>query len=293
MSKEQPIVLCNRSLNRALLARQMLLDRVRLPALEAIERLAGMQAQSTDAPYFGLWARLDQFQPTELSRLLLERKAVRIAMMRSTLHLVSAQDCLNMRSSLEPVFAQSLKGSFGKRLEGVNLYQLEQAARDLLADEALSHNELGKRLQTKWPKQAPEALAAAARNNVPLVQLPPRGLWNRSGQARHASADVWLGQPLAEPSEEKLQALLLRYLSAFGPASVKDMQIWSGLTKLSEVVKLLSDQLISFQNEKGELLYDLPDAPPSFGGYSSWDSLPWRIRQYTALSCQSEPHSSR
>lgn len=252
-------VLGTRALNRALLARQMLLKRAELSALEAIQRLGGLQAQAPLAPYFSLWTRLEGFQPDELSDLIQERKVVRIALMRSTLHLVSAQDCLDFRPLLQSVHDRGLQGSFGKALADIHLEELSLLGRELVEAEPLTFNQLGKRLQAAWPDHDPAALSAAVRTRVPLVQLPPRGLWGQSGQATHTSAESWLGQPLtAGPSLDKM---ILRYLAAFGPASVKDIQVWSGLTRLNEGIERLRPELVTFRDEHGSELFDLQGAP--------------------------------
>ncbi|UKS25767.1 winged helix DNA-binding domain-containing protein [Paenibacillus sp. HWE-109] len=94
---------------------------------------------------------------------------------------------------------------------------------------------------------------------LPLVQVPPRGIWGSSGQAAHTTAEAWLGRPLAEGPD--LAAMLLRYLAAFGPASVKDMQVWCGLTRLREIIEQLRPNLLTFRDEQGQELFDLPDAP--------------------------------
>ncbi|MNV00969.1 hypothetical protein D3C71_911540 [compost metagenome] len=256
--KEVP-VLSPRALNRALLARQMLLHRVELPSLEIIERLAGLQAQSPSAPYFALWARLEGFNPEELSHLLQEKKAVRIALMRSTIHLVSAEDCLSFRPVLQSVLDRSLQGAFGKALAGLNLNELTSRGRALVDEAPLTSQQLGQSLQVIYPEYEPSALAAAIRNSVPLVQLPPRGLWGKSGLAVHTTVENWLGQPLSLASSA--DQMVLRYLAAFGPASVKDIQVWSGLTRLSEALERLRPQLNTFRDEHGAELFDLPDAP--------------------------------
>jgi hypothetical protein len=252
-------VLGLRALNRALLARQMLLSRVKLPALDAIEQLVGLQAQVPNAPYFDLWTRIEGFRQEELSELIQDRKAVRIALMRSTIHLVSARDCLNLRPCLQSVHDRSLNGAFGKRLAGLDTKALATSGRALVETKPLTFSELGKRLNEQWPDLDPTALAAAVRTLVPLVQLPPRGLWGEHGQAIHTSAEAWLGQPLStQPATEKM---ILRYLTAFGPATTKDIQVWSGLTRLRETIERLRPQLVTFRDEQGNELFDLPDAP--------------------------------
>src|SRR5690606_1732140 len=137
--------------------------------------------------------------------------------------------------------------------------RLTAAARELVEAQPRTFKELGTLLQAQWPDRDPAALAAAVRTWVPLVQTPPRGVWGKSGQAKHTSIEAWLGAPLAD--EGTLEQMVLRYLAAFGPASVKDVQVWSGLTRLAAVVDRLRPQLRSFQDETGRELFDLPDAP--------------------------------
>lgn len=252
-------VLGKRALNRALLARQMLLKRINLPALDAIERLVGLQAQAPNPPYFALWARLEGFRQEELSNLIKERKAVRIALMRSTIHLVSASDCLELRPLVQTVLDRGLKGNFGKHLAGLDEKVLAAAGRTLVEIKPMTFSELGKRLNERWPDRDPDALAAAIRTFVPLVQVPPRGLWGESGQATHTSAEIWLGSSLS--NEPELEKMVQRYLLAFGPASVKDMQAWSGQTKLRDVIEKLRPTLIKFYDEQGNELFDLQEAP--------------------------------
>jgi hypothetical protein len=194
-----------------------------------------------------------------LSRLIQDRKAVRIALMRSTIHLVSARDCLNLRPSVQSVHERSLKGAFGKHLDGVDAKSLAAAGRSLVEAQPLTFSELGKLLSQQWPDRDPAALAAAVRTLVPLVQIPPRGLWGESGQATHTSAEVWLGHPLS--SQPAVQAMILRYLAAYGPATVQDIQTWSGLTRLREAVESLRSRLVTFRGEQGHELVDLPEAP--------------------------------
>ncbi|OPH53341.1 hypothetical protein BC351_05550 [Paenibacillus ferrarius] len=248
-----------RALNRALLARQLLLSRSDLSVREAVRHLVGLQAQAPNPPYVALWARLRQFRHEELSAHLMERSMVRIALMRSTLHLITADDCVTLRPLLQSVQERGLKGSFGKKLAGLDLDALAAAGRALLEAQPLTFSELGKRLQALWPHGDATALSQAVRCRLPLVQVPPRGIWGVSGQAAHTTAEAWLDRPLAEDPD--LEAMLLRYLAAFGPASVKDMQVWSGLTRLREVVERLRPSLLAFRDEQGNELFDLPGAP--------------------------------
>src|SRR5215212_5190833 len=254
-------ILSPRTLNRATLGRQMLLRRQKLSALQVIENLVGMQAQAPDPPYVGLWTRLEGFHPDQLARLILERRAVRIALMRNTVHLVSARDCLKLRPLVQPVLDRGLHANRAHRagIEGVDIEALVAAGRALLEERPRTARELGTLLQERWPERDAASLARAIRHLVPLVQVPPRGLWGRSGPAAHTTAEAWLGRPLDPDSS--LEEMVERYLGAFGPATVKDVQTWSGLTRLGEVVERLRPRLSTFRDEHGRELFDLPDAP--------------------------------
>jgi hypothetical protein len=247
-----------RSLNRATLARQLLLARADLGVRQAVEHLVGLQAQAPFPPYTGLWSRLAGFDPHELGGLLLDRTVVRVALMRGTVHLVSADDCVALR----PLFAERLerwlRSSWGKPLAGLDTAEVGAVARRLVEEEPRTTAELGRLLAERWPDRDPQALANAARTALALVQLPPRAVWGRAGQTVVTTAECWLGRPLGGTS---LDAVVLRYLAAFGPASVADVQKWSGLTRLREVVDRLRPRLVVVRGEDGTELYDLPDAP--------------------------------
>jgi hypothetical protein len=277
MAPEQ--VLSLRAVNRALLARQLLLDRPRLPAagpgrtaqvVQTIEHLVGLQAQAPFPPYYGLHSRLDGFLPEDLAALITDRSVVRIALMRGTIHLVSARDCLPLRQLVQPVIERGMRGAFGKQLAGVDPGELAAAGRCLVEAEPMSFSQLGHLLAAQWPGHPPAALAQGVRAYVPLVQVPPRAVWGRAGQSLHTSAEHWLGQrrpaghsaspaPAAGPAE--LARLVTRYLGAFGPATVRDVQAWSGLTGLKAVLERLRPSLVSFRGERGAELFDLPAAP--------------------------------
>ncbi|MDR0269747.1 winged helix DNA-binding domain-containing protein [Paenibacillus sp.] len=257
--KESAKVLDSRALNRATLARQMLLCRVELPILDVVEKLIGLQAQAPNAPYFALWSRMENFQQEQLSQLIRDRKVVRMALMRSTLHLVSAPDALQLRPWLQRVMERSLKGSYGKQLKDVDLGHLVAYGRKLVEDNPMTFSELGQHLLEHWPDLPSKAATAAVRNLVPLVQIPPRGIWGEGGQATHTSLEAWFGQSLCPRPDAEI--LIRRYLAAFGPATVKDIQVWSGLTGLNKTIESLRPELVTFRDEQEAELFDLPDAP--------------------------------
>ncbi len=254
-------VLTRRALNRALLARQGLLERWTGGTDEAIERLVGLQAQAPNAPYIGLWSRLEGFQTDDLADRLRSRAVVRIALMRSTVHLVTARDCLALRPVVAPVLERQLWGGspWGKRLEGIDAEALVRAGREILDAQPLSGPELGRRLHERFPAYDGESMANALRNLVPLVQLPPRGIWRAGGIPTLATAEQWIGAPLNDDTTP--DRMVLRYLGAFGPASAADVQTWCGLTRLGEVFERLRQGLLCFRDEQGRELFDLPNAP--------------------------------
>ncbi len=249
-------VLSRRTLNRTLLARQLLLGRVRRPASDVIEHLVGMQAQEPPDPYVGLWTRIDGFDPLELSGLIEARQAVRMGHLRGTLHLVSARDALEQYPIIADVMARSWKSSpFAKQLVGVDLEAVLARARELLEARPMTPSELGAALSPGWPDRDSPSLAYAARFLLPLVQIPPRGLWGRTGRPTNTTAEAWLGAPMvATPS---IDDLVLRYLAVFGPATVSDIRIWSWLTGLREVVDRLRPRLRMFRDESGRELFDI------------------------------------
>jgi hypothetical protein len=249
-----------RTRNRALLARQLLLERVARPAVAVVEHLVGMQAQTPRSPYTALWSRIRNFDPWSLSTAIESRELVRMALMRSTIHLVSAADAMLLRPLALPVLRRELTSpTFRAPLAGVDLDELAVVARRLLDEQPRSPARLGTALAERWPDVAPRALAHAARTVLPLVQVPPRGLWDRSGVTTLACADTWLGRPVR--TDATWDEVALRFLAAFGPASAADLVAWCKVPGQADVLARLRPGLTVLRDERGRELFDLPDAP--------------------------------
>lgn len=254
-------VLDRRALNRATLARQWLLQRHQTGALEAVEHLVGMQSQAPLPPYYGLWTRLEGFHPDHLATLLTDRRAVRMTLMRGTVHLVSARDCRTLRPLLQPGLERHVAGAHEHTagLAGVDPAEIVRAGRAMLAERPLTKAQTRERFAELWPERDPAALAWALPQLLPVVQVPPRGIWGKSGRPACAVAEDWVGAPLDHAPDP--ETVFLRYLAAFGPASVADAQKWSGLSGLGAVAERLRPRLLALRDEHGRRLYDLPDAP--------------------------------
>jgi hypothetical protein len=253
-----PTVLTNAELNRATLARQLLLERSAVGVPAAIEQLAGMQAQEPKHPFIGLWTRLEGFEEDALRRALHEREVVRATLMRSTLHLFSAADYAALRMSMQPPMSVA-KRVLGPRSADLDVDKVLPAANRLLKGTALAFDEIRARLQEQFPDVNDRALGYAVRTLLPLVMVPSGGArWGFDRVACFAPAGEWLSEPL---SDDGAQALVQRYLGAFGPATAKDLQVWSGAGGAKEVLDGMRDELIVFADERGRELFDLADAP--------------------------------
>ena len=242
-------VLTRRALNRALLARQYLLASADVPAQIAIEHLVGLQSQAPNPPYIGLWTRVAGFEFDELAQLIRDRKVARLALMRGTIHLVTAADAHRIRPLVQPVLDRGFRSSsYARAVRGLDVAGVAAAGQAAVERTPLSFTELGEVLRQAWPDRDATALAQVVRAYVALIQVPPRGIWGEVGQARHTSILAWLGQP-PDSSLSTVDDLVMRYLGAFGPASTADIQTWSGLTRLGEVVERLRPRLATFRDE--------------------------------------------
>jgi hypothetical protein len=258
--------LTTRALGRAALARQFLLERADVPALDAVAHLCGLQAQEPQEPFTGLWSRLRAFDPAELSSLLAERRVVRTHLMRRTVHLVTAEDALAWRSRHDAMLRQRVLGVYRRDLDGIDLDELAAAGREVLADgEPRSMAEIGRRLAVRWPDAGPRPLGEAVVALVPMVQIPPRGLWRVSAGVRNVRMTSWLGREIdlsaTDDADPVGAALVRRYLAAYGPAASADLRAWCGLAGLPRAVAAVRDELLAFRDERGRELLDLPHAP--------------------------------
>ncbi|HVX46353.1 MAG TPA: winged helix DNA-binding domain-containing protein [Mycobacteriales bacterium] len=243
-------VLRRRELGRATLARQLLLDRAGCSPLSAIRSLAGLNAQLVPTAYLSLAARLSSFETGQLVDLLRGKQIARANLMRGTIHLLDTEDYVRWRPALQPVLERVFRGFNAKTWREVDPDRVRFEAEQLLRTVAPDRGDLRRELGS-------DAAMFFARVALPLVQIPPAGEWGTRSVPRYAWAETWFEREL--PAEGELEDLIRRYLSAFGPASVADIQYWSGFTGLSPVCKQLG--LAVFEDENGKQLYDVPDAP--------------------------------
>jgi hypothetical protein len=247
-------VLTQRELNRALLARQLLLERGRLSIPRALERVAGLQTQYAPSGYVGLWSRLADFERESLTRALERRSVVQATLMRMTIHLVSKRDFPLLSAAV-----REARREWWCRFhrDPGDLRRVESAARRM------------RQLLADGPRRRDELVAALEGDStawngvglwVDLVRAPPSGTWKRRRADLFALADDWLGPSDASP-EEGTEHLVRRYLGGFGPARPNDIADWAGL-KVTELKPVLARlELRRFRDEAGKELVDLPRAP--------------------------------
>jgi hypothetical protein len=251
-------VLSRRVLNRTLLARQHLLERSAMPPLAMVEHLVGLQAQEPLPPYLSLWSRLTDPDPAAVSAALEERTAVRLVLMRGTLHLVTADDALRLRPLVQPLLDRSRRQQSARPAADVDSSALAAATRAELVAGPVELSALGDLLTVTFPDVPAAALAQAARLTVPLVQCPPRGTWGGSGRVMHQTLEAWLERDLEAPDPAWV---VRRYLRAFGPASAADLTTWSGVADLRRALGDLADELRRDRDEDGRELVDLEELP--------------------------------
>ncbi len=257
MKSDRPLTL--RELNRATLARQWLLDRKVRQPFAAIRSLVAVQGQVSNAPYVGLWSRLRNFKRDDLTALIEGRRVVRAPSFRGTLQLQAGEDYLLFQPLVRRALARNLH-LFAKRSKG---FDWERVAASLLAhllERPRTGVELRAKMEELFSGFGKPNILDSVRMELGLLQIPPAGVWGFTGRPTYVEASAWLGETFVA-SHEGLKQLVLRYLAAFGPASVQDIQSWSGLTRLDSTVEALRSSLRTFRDEEGRELFDLSDAP--------------------------------
>lgn len=252
-------VLSQRELNRALLARQLLLERHAMPATTAIERVAGLQSQAAAPPFIGLWIRLEDFDEAELQGLIDSHKVVRATMMRHTIHFVTAADYVWLRPTIQPALDRSYAGVTGKRLAGFDVQPFLEAAAKAFAEGPRTFAEIQALIEQLDPDCDVRAVSYAVRTFLRLNGVPNRSRWRFGGRAPFALAEEWLGRPILEQADPR--EMVRRYLAAFGPATPADATVWAGVGAMRAVFEDLRPELRTFRNEAGQELFDVPGGP--------------------------------
>jgi hypothetical protein len=254
---DRPLTL--RDLNRATLARQMLLEREAISVPAAIERLVGLQAQLAISPYIGLWTRLQHFQREHLAHLIDNHTVIKATLMRSTLHLFTADDYLRFRATLQRVMTEAAESISRQRGQDFDVEQVLKTAREFIAEKPRSFAEISAVLSALLPDADVGAMRYTTRTHLPLIQVPNNSTWSYPGNPKFTLAESWINQPI--PDDDHFRELVFRYLAAFGPATVTDIQTWSGLSKLKDAVEALKPELVVYRDERKRELLDLPDMP--------------------------------
>jgi hypothetical protein len=251
-------VLTYRQLNRATLARQFLLARdaeIGIPG--AIAHLLGSQGQQSHDPYIGLWSRLAGFRHEDLTALIVGRTLARATTMRGTLHLHTADDLIGIRAIVQPELTKVWNGNFKRRFGSEDKEKALRAGRNLLDTKPMTAGQLNKAMHPKFPTAELLALSTLLQLHETLVQIPPTRIWGNSAAPLLTPVENWLPPPYERPISR--EELVLRYLRSYGPASVADMTTWGRITALGKTFEALRDRLVTFRDETGKVLFDLPD----------------------------------
>jgi hypothetical protein len=251
--------LSRRALNRATLARQLLLERAAVSVPDAVSQVGGLQAQVVSPPYIGLWTRLIDFRREDLTEQILQKQVVRATYLRSTLHLITAEDYCRLRPILQPALVRALNGFHGLRIQGLDTGATIAAARAYLEKEPRTFAQIKTLLLQRDATRDGDAMCYVVRTHLPLVQIPTGGTWGYPGNPSYALAESYLGRPIA--SDTGPRDLIRRYLAAFGPANGKDIQVWAGMTGLRETLTAMRDELVVYRDDQGKELFDLPEMP--------------------------------
>lgn len=261
-----------RELNRAVLARQLLLARSPTSVPETLERMGGLQAQYVPSMYIGLWSRMDGFQRDDLTRALVRKEVVQGTLLRSTIHLVSAADYWP--------FALAVRHARRKSWLRATRNAVSAAAYEDAADRLRGRLQDGPIRRTELEQLVGREMTFGVGLWIDLVRAPPSGTWERRRADLFDSAENWLGPP--DPSltiDAATERVVRRYLGGFGPSTPDELADWAGLS-LADVSPVLARlELRRFQAENGQELADLPDAPRPNGGiaapprfFGTWDA---------------------
>ncbi|WP_243719727.1 winged helix DNA-binding domain-containing protein [Actinomadura sp. KC06] len=223
---------------------------------DAVSLLVAIQAQENNVPYYSLWTRLAGFQQQELTDLMNDRSVVRGSILRGTQHMSLAEDYRWLRPLVQECLTRGRQAAFGRVSKGWDLDELAIEARKLLDGQVLTRPQLARALAELWPDRDVQALGWSAQAVLSVVHPPPSGTWNVGGATPFALAEEWIGKPLYETGPARL---IRRYLAAFGPASVKDFQMWSGLRRMDAAFEELRPELRVYKDDNGVELFDLPD----------------------------------
>ncbi|MEU0556882.1 winged helix DNA-binding domain-containing protein [Dactylosporangium sp. NPDC006015] len=249
--------LSRRALNRALLQRQFLLERTDQAPLDVIRHLVALQAQEPNWPYVGLWSRIRGFTHTDLTGLLLDRHVVRSSLLRSTQHLAAADDFRRLRPLLQPVLDRTASSPYFRRDGDRPPTRTLMADGHALLDAGpLARRDLARGLSARHPGRDGRILADEFELRTPLVHDPATASWGSWG---NRSSVIVTTVPTDAIETAATHELIRRYLAAFGPASVADVQAWSGLTRLNRVVAEMGVALRRYTGPDGQSLLDLPD----------------------------------
>ena len=258
-SKISSATLTAQQLNRATLARQLLLARETRTVVSVVEQLAGMQAQLARPPFAGLWSRIENFKRQSLLDALHARSVVRVTAMRGTLHFLSAADYVSLRGALQPSLDRGIQ-MVRERVKGLDFEKMHAEARAFFGKQTGTFDSLRIHFKTLYPEADERAMAYVIRMMLPLVLVPTPATWGFPAAADFAMADDWLKTAISTQTTPA-HALVRRYLAAFGPATPADAQTWSGLQGLKAVFEDLRPELVTFRDENKKELFDLPDAP--------------------------------
>jgi len=269
--------LSTRELNRTLLARQLLLARSSDSVEGVLWRLVALQSQVPQSPHLALWSRVAGYTPDSLNSLAKDRRVVRATAMRATLHTLLSEDYLRFRSALQPAMHKALRGFFSGSWRQIDLERVRQLGEEFMATPH-TFAELKAFLEQQELSCLLEAATYAARTHLPLVQIPEGKPWGYTGNPRYVLASRWLGRS-PQTDGGALASLVRRYLRAYGPASRQDLEYWTGMGGMREVLEDLRPELAEYVDESGRRLIDLAeaeivpaDAPAPVRLLPEWDS---------------------